>query len=67
MVTDPYHSAAMLCLGGIKSFSFARQASARREFNARLAVQNKAFYSPQTQHSRRVIRVYYVADGNTVS
>ena len=26
---DPYHSAAMLSLGGIKSFVFARQASAR--------------------------------------
>ena len=35
---DPYHSAAMLSLGGIKTFVFARQASARREFSARLAV-----------------------------
>ena len=57
-IIDPYHSAAMLSLGGIKSFVFTRQASARREFSARLAVQkNKAFYSPETQHGRRVINV----------
>ena len=53
---DPYHSAAMLSLGGIKSFVFARQASARREFSARH--KNKAFYSPETQHGRCVIKVY---------
>ena len=39
---DPYHSAAKLSLGGIKSFVFARQASARREFRARLAVQKQS-------------------------
>ena len=49
-----YHSAAMLSLGGIKSFVFARQASARREFSAKLAV----FIAPETQHGRRVIKVY---------
>ena len=55
---DPYHSAAMLSLGGIKSFVFARQALARNEFSAMLAVQKKKdFYSPETQHLRRVIRV----------
>ena len=43
---DPYHSAAMLSLGGIKSFVFARQASARREFSARLAVQKQHFLLP---------------------
>ena len=40
---DPYHSAAMLSFGEIKSFVFARQASARREFSARLAVQKQSF------------------------
>ena len=40
---DPYHSAATLSLGGINSFVFARQDSARREFSARLAVQKQSF------------------------
>ena len=40
---DPYRPAAMLILGGIKSFVFARQASPRREFSARLAVQIQSF------------------------
>ena len=40
---DPYHSAAMLNLGGINSFVFAQQASVRREFSARLAVQKQSF------------------------
>ena len=56
----PYHSAAMLSLGGIKSFVFARQASARHEFSARLAVQKQSFYSPETQHGHPVIRVYFI-------
>ena len=53
---DPYHSATMLSLGEIKGFVFARKASARREFSARLAVQKQSFfgYSPETQHGRRV-------------
>ena len=42
-IIDPYHSAVMLSLGGIKSFVFAQQASARREFNARLTVQKRGF------------------------
>ena len=42
-IIDPYHSVAMLSLGGIRSFVFARQASARREFSARLAVQKQSF------------------------
>ena len=54
---DPYHLAAMLRLAGIKSFVFARQASARREFSAR-PCKNEAFYSPETQNGRRVIKVY---------
>ena len=33
----------MLSLGEMKSFVFARQASARREFSARLAVQKQSF------------------------
>ena len=49
---DPYPLAAMSSLKGIYSFVFAWQASARRDFSARLAVQlNKAFYSPKTQHA----------------
>ena len=40
---DPYHSAAMLSLGEIKSFVYARQASARREFSARITVQKRSF------------------------
>ena len=39
----PSRSAAMLSLRRIKSFVFARQASARREFSARLAVQKQSF------------------------
>ena len=58
LLLDPYHSAAMLSLEGIKSFGFARQASARRKFSARLIVQNKAFYSLETQHGRREIKLY---------
>ena len=42
-VIDPYHLAAMLSLGGIKSFVFARQDSARRQFSARLTVQEQSF------------------------
>ena len=42
---DLYDSAAMLSLRRIKGFVFARQASARREFSARLAVQKQSFYS----------------------
>ena len=42
-IIDPYHLAAVLNLRGIKSFVFARQASARREFSARLAVQKQSF------------------------
>ena len=57
---DPYHSAAMLSLGGIKSFVFARQASAIREFSARFAVQKQSFYSRETQHGRRVTKVYSI-------
>ena len=41
---DPYHSVAMLSLGGIKTFVFAWQASARGEFSARLAVQKQSFF-----------------------
>ena len=48
----------MLSIGGIKSFVFARQASPRREFIARLAVQKKNFYPPETQHGRRVTKFY---------
>ena len=40
---EPYQSVAMLSLGGIKSFVFAWQASTRREFSARLAVQKQSF------------------------
>ena len=43
LTIDPYHSAAMLSLGGIKSFVFARQASATREFSAWLTVQKQSF------------------------
>ena len=42
---DPYHLAAMLSLGGIESFVFARQASARREFSSRLAVKKWFLFS----------------------
>ena len=37
------NTAAMLILRRIKSFVFARQASPRREFSARLAVQKQSF------------------------
>ena len=57
VLIDRCHSAALLSLGETKTFALARQASARREFRSRLTVQNKAFYSPETQHGRRVIRV----------
>ena len=58
---DLYHSAAILSLSRIKSFVFARQASPRRKFSARLAVQKQSFYSPETQHGRRVItEVYFI-------
>ena len=40
---DSYHSAACWVSGGIKSFVSARQASARREFSARLAMQRQSF------------------------
>ena len=39
---DLYHSAAMLSLGEIKSFVFARQTSARQIYKARLAVQKQS-------------------------
>ena len=55
---DPYHSAAMMSLGGIKSFVLVWQALARREFSAWLSVKNKACYSSETQHGRRVKKVY---------
>ena len=37
----------MLSPGGVKSFVFARQASATRVFSARLAVQKQSFLFPQ--------------------
>ena len=40
---DPYHLAAMLSLGGIKSFVFARQALARCELSVWLAMQKQSF------------------------
>ena len=43
---------------GNKSFVFAQQVSARCEFSARLAMRKQTFYSPETQHGRRVIKVY---------
>ena len=57
---DPYLSVAMLSLGGIKSFVFAQQVSARCEINSvqGLPCENKTFYSPETQHGCRVIKVY---------
>ena len=67
---DPYHSAAVpeghVEFRGIKSFVFARQASARRKFSVRLAVQSFMFYSPKTQHGRRVIRVYCNLDNKVL-
>ena len=42
----------MLSLGRIKNFVFARQASPRGKFSARLAVQKESFYSPETQHDK---------------
>ena len=47
---DPYHSAAMLSLGG----------KPRPDANSvrGLPCKNKAFHSPETHHGRRVIRVY---------
>ena len=39
----PLSLAAMLSLGGIKSFVFVRQASARREISARLTLQKQSF------------------------
>ena len=41
-IDDPHHSAVMLSLGGKKKLCFARQASTRREFSARLAVQKQS-------------------------
>ena len=53
--------AAMLSLEGLGSFVFVQQASPRREFSARLAVQKKkTFYSPENQHGRRVIKIYCI-------
>ena len=51
---------------GNKKLCFARQASARREFSAvrGLSCKNKAFYSPETQHGRRVIKVYHLISSN---
>ena len=57
---DLSHSAAMLSLRRIKSFVFARLASLWIRVWARLVVKNKAFYSPETQHGRRVRKVYRV-------
>ena len=42
---DPYHF--MLSLGGIKSFVFARQASARCEFSETLTVQKESSLLPR--------------------
>ena len=54
---DPYHTAAMLILRGIKAlFSHGKP---RPYANSLLGLpcKNKAFHSPETQHGRRVIKV----------
>ena len=48
----------MLSLRGIESFVFVQLASHRIRVWARLAVQKQSCYSPETQHGRRVRRVY---------
>ena len=42
-IIDLYHTVAMLSLRRIRSFVFAWQASATREFSARLAVRKQSF------------------------
>ena len=54
---DPYHSAAMLSLGGTKAlFSHGKPRPDANSVRG-LPCKNKAFYSPETQHGRRVIKV----------
>ena len=55
---DLSHTAAMLSLRGIKSFVFHRKPRIEFASGQSLPCQNKAFYSPKTQHGRRVIRIY---------
>ena len=55
---DPDHSAAMLSLVGIKAlFSHGKPRPDANSVRG-LPCKNKAFYSPETQHDCRVIRVY---------
>ena len=56
---DPFHSATMLSLGGIKCFVFARKPRPDANLVRGLLCKTKAFYSPETQHGRRVIKVYH--------
>ena len=57
---DPYHSAAMMSLGGIKSFVLHDKPWPDANSVRGLPCKNKAFYSPETQHGHRVIRVYCI-------
>ena len=57
-VIDPYHSAAMLSLRGIKSLVFAWKPQPDRNSVQGLPCKNKTFYSPETQHGHRVRSVY---------
>ena len=59
ILIDPYQSAAMLSLGEIKSFVLRGKPRSDANSVRGLPCKNKAFYSPETQHGRRVIRVYY--------
>ena len=55
---DPYHSAVMLSLEGIKSYVSHGKPRPDASSVRGLSYKNKAFYSPETQHGRRVINVY---------
>ena len=55
---DLYHTAAMLSFGRINSFVLHGKPRIEFATGRGLPCENKAFYSPETQHGRRVIRVY---------
>ena len=56
---DLYHTVAMSSLRRIKSFCFCTASLALNIASGRgLPCENKDFYSPETQHGRRVIGVY---------
>ena len=62
---DLYHTAAMLSLRRKKALFLPGKPSTEFVSGRGLPCKNKVFYSPETQHGRRVIRDYWLKKWHT--